>query len=494
LGLGAITLDWQYVLSFTTALTSPFIYTLNSLGGNLLYFYLIIPILYYSNVFRADNIYNSMGSEIITDPNHGILNSVLLFNKTGKIINPKDFYNLTDFSLNMTAYEKESPIYITESFAITYMANFAAITAMITHVFLWHRKSIVKQCKLFFQKDSPEKGIHSNLMKTYPRISNRFSILFLAFFLSGFIFVTQTTAFKAPLSGVFFGTLMTIIFLLPIGIIYGITGVHIGTNVISEVVFGYIYPGQVIPVMNLKTFVDATSIQSIALIQDLKIGHYMKIPPRSLFGMQFLGAFIGSVTSMMTAWMMMTVPYWLKKLSNPSSDWNQVTYTRFSTASAIWGAIGTERFFGRNSPYFSILLIGFIGGFLLSFVPYLGNKVRPSKFWKMINVPVIIYQVGAGMLQVTLVTPFIVAFIFQFWIFRYHKDWFKKYMYIFASAISFSVALTKLSIEFYEFLKLPSFPIYFLNPDSKKGAFVDYYCRDIPFIGDPNFKSRPKKN
>lgn len=59
--------------------------------------------------------------------------------------------------------------------------------------------------------------------------------------------------------------------------------VSIGLNVFSEFLIGYMLPGRPIAMMMFKTYGYITMRQALAFAQDLKLGHYMKVPQRHLF-------------------------------------------------------------------------------------------------------------------------------------------------------------------------------------------------------------------
>jgi len=59
-----------------------------------------------------------------------------------------------------------------------------------------------------------------------------------------------------------------------------------GLNVISEYVFGLIYPGRPIANVCFKTFGYISMAQAVSFLSDFKLGQYMKIPPRSMFLVQ----------------------------------------------------------------------------------------------------------------------------------------------------------------------------------------------------------------
>ena len=54
-------------------------------------------------------------------------------------------------------------------------------------------------------------------------------------------------------------------------------------NVIAEYIIGYIYPGYPIANILFKTYGNGSMKLGISFLQDFKLGHYMKIPPRAMF-------------------------------------------------------------------------------------------------------------------------------------------------------------------------------------------------------------------
>ena len=134
-----------------------------------------------------------------------------------------------------------------------------------------------------------------------------------------------------------------------------------------------------------------------------------------------------------------SISFWLMEgaldmLQASSKDWNAVSYEVFVTAGAIWGAIGPARMFGPSSVYFPLLL-GFPIGLLLPAIPWLANKFYPSKFWHLINVPILLGGMGVGSDRATVVMGFIVATIFQWYLYNHKYAWWSKYNYTLSAAL-----------------------------------------------------------
>lgn len=59
-----------------------------------------------------------------------------------------------------------------------------------------------------------------------------------------------------------------------------------GLNVLTELIIGYIYPGRPLANVAFKTYGYISMTQAITFLADFKLGHYMKIPPKSMFLVQ----------------------------------------------------------------------------------------------------------------------------------------------------------------------------------------------------------------
>ncbi|RAL59595.1 hypothetical protein DID88_006454 [Monilinia fructigena] len=76
---------------------------------------------------------------------------------------------------------------------------------------------------------------------------------------------------------------MSLVWTIPVGIIYATTNIHLGLNVFTEYVIGYMLPGRPVALMLFKTYGYITMNQAHAFLSDLKLAHYLKIPQRPVF-------------------------------------------------------------------------------------------------------------------------------------------------------------------------------------------------------------------
>ena len=96
---------------------------------------------------------------------------------------------------------------------------------------------------------------------------------------------------------------------IPIGIIMAVTNQHSSIYLICQLVAGAIFPGRPVANMVFVTYGYISSAQGIKFAADLKLGHYMKIPPRILFGVQIVATIVSSLTQIAVLnWMFVHIP------------------------------------------------------------------------------------------------------------------------------------------------------------------------------------------
>src|ERR1700733_13154216 len=91
--------------------------------------------------------------------------------------------------------------------------------------------------------------------------------------------------------------IIPIVWVVPIGMIFATTNVQIGLNVFTEFIIGYMTPGRPLATMMFKSYGRFPVItlklglimpgyivaaQALGFLQDLKLGHYLKVPPKVL--------------------------------------------------------------------------------------------------------------------------------------------------------------------------------------------------------------------
>ncbi|KAK1284931.1 Oligopeptide transporter 7 [Acorus calamus] len=441
LGIGAIGLDWSTISSYLgSPLASPWFATANVAAGFVFIMYVVTPIAYWLNVYKAKNF------PIFSDG---------LFTSSGQTYNISSIIN-SDFRLDVQAYEKEGPLYLSTFFVITYGIGFASLTATIAHVALFHGREIWEMSKSAFQKKTMD--VHTRLMSVYKQVPEWWFVCILAANIALTVFACEyyNDQLQLPWWGVLLACALAIFFTLPIGIITATTNQTPGLNIITEYIMGYLYPGRPVANMCFKVYGYISMTQALTFLQDFKLGHYMKIPPRTMFMAQVVGTLIAAVVYLGTAWWLMeTIPDICNTASLPSnSPWTCPSDHVFYDASVIWGLISPRRIFGDLGIYSAVNWF-FLFGAVAPLLVWLTHRAFPNQHWiSLINMPILIGATGnmPPATAVNYTTWIICGFLSGFVVYRYRRDWWQRHNYVLSGALDAGLAF--MGVVLYLFLEL----------------------------------------
>jgi OPT family oligopeptide transporter len=340
------------------------------------------------------------------------------------------------------------------------------VTAAISHVFLIYGKSIWKNFKASLKKEaSDEDDIHVRLMKAYPEVNTVIHFIFCV------VHTTNTALFfkkvpnwwyytvyvlgialnigvayanksQLPWWGVIFAIVLSTCLSLPLNLITAVTGQTFGLNVLTELICGLILPGLPIANMYFKTLGYNTMSQAGAMAKDLKIGYYLKVPPRMTFIHQIIGTIIGCIFNYIV-----NVSITQSKreiLLDPIGNqfWNGATPQTINSAAITWGAIGPIAMFGPDTQYY-IILWAFIIGLALPIPGYLLHKKFPNAGFHLINIPMIL--MGLSLLPGTssswITVSFGIILVTQGYIKQRHSTWFARHNYLISAALDSGTSL-----------------------------------------------------
>ena len=154
------------------------------------------------------------------------------------------------------------------------------------------------------------------------------------------IFPTQL-----PIWGACIAFFLAMILSLPLSMLQAIANQRVALQVMHELIAGYMLPGRPIANAIFKVIAYTGTDQAIAFAGDLKLGHYMKIPPRTMFTIQIIAAAVSSIVqTSIQDWMLANIA---DICTSDQKDGFICPHTDlFATATIIWGGIGPARLFG----------------------------------------------------------------------------------------------------------------------------------------------------
>ncbi|KAL4248101.1 oligopeptide OPT transporter family protein [Abortiporus biennis] len=416
LGFLEMSFDWQYIGS--SYMSYPLIQQANSWIGYI-FCYIAIMGIYYSNTW------NSLAYPML---------STSLFSSNGSVYHQSAVFG-SSFQLNQTALEQVGLPALTGSNAWKNLTANLSIGGLIAHCILFWRPYVVESFKQARKGTQPDP--HWQAMRKYNEVPWYwyFGLLVLSFF-AGLIvvFKGQTTLpWYAYITALALGALVA-----PFSnLLFARMGNGIATNQLMKMVAAAVNPGR--PVANLYFSMWSHDVisTSIGLAGDLKLGQYLKIPPRTMFVTQIWGALLGAVINYVV--MISVVDAQRDILLTPTGTnvWSGQEVQSLNSAAVTWSL--AKQLYGPKGPYFWIPMSLFLG-MAPTFVQWLIWKrwpvIGPVKV-DTIMLP-IIYMYSAWMsagVNSTITSSIIVGLVSQLWLRKYHPGWYRKYNYILGGAL-----------------------------------------------------------
>lgn len=293
-----------------------------------------------------------------------------------------------------------------------------------------------------------ERDVHSRLMRAYPEAPQWWFVI-LGFVMLILLFVAvEVYPTDLPIWAVCLALFIAVSVSIPIGMIQAITNQQVVLTVLYEQIAGYLLPGKPVAVMIFKSVAYTGTNQAIGFAGDLKLGHYMKIPPRLMFLAQVAAALVSSIASiLMQEWMFANIPD-ICQPDQPQGFTCPLTNT-FATSSLLWGGIGPQRVFSPGAIYGPMLWFYLLGAVLPIPFYYLARRF-PLSYWRYINIPVMLSGIGSiPPASGANYSSFLMAgFFFQWFMRRYHFRWWMRYNYILAVGLDCGVAIGTVVIFF----------------------------------------------
>lgn len=460
LGLFPMTFDWAQIAYIGSPLLTPWWAAANVIGGLALVMWIIAPILYYRNALFSAYL--------------PILSSAV-FDNTGK---PYDVSKILtpDFLFDKDAYSRYSKVYLPITYVLSYAVQFAALSALVTHTICWYGRDIWKQSKeAYRERDEKENSggyvpvsqtpggsqnqlrqrqqsmgedIHCRLMRNYEDVPMWWYLTTFVAMLAIGIFVVEYYPVHLPWYGLLLALGITTVLFIPVSIVMAITNQHSSLYLICQLICGVVFPGRPVANMVFVTYCYISSAQGVKFSSDLKLGHYMKIPPKLLFKVQMVATLVSSCVQITVLnWMFINIP----GICTPQAinGFNCPIARVHFNGSILWGVVGPQRFFGPDALYRHLVwafLIGAVSPVLLWII----CKRRKKSILRKVNLPVLFGSLSwippATGLNFSIWA--VVCFSFNYLVRRRASAWWGKYTMTMSAALDSGLAFSLVVIFF----------------------------------------------
>ncbi|KAL0938315.1 opt oligopeptide transporter [Colletotrichum truncatum] len=388
------------------------------------------------------------------------INSNRVYDHFGKL------YNVSRALDDRGMYDHEkymdySAAYLGAANTLVYGSFFALYSAAITHVAIFHRYEIMMGFKNLWntirrKKNTSEDGtqegeykdIHNRLMSKYPEVSEWWylgTLIVAAGF--GFAGVAGWPTYTTP-GVVPYGVFLAVIFVIPIGIIKAMTGIEVTLNVLAEFIGGMWVEGNALAMNFFKSFGYVTCAHAVHFANDLKVAHYLKIPPRQTFACQMVATLISTFICTAVINFQISIP----NICTPDAPMRLFCPgpNTFFTAAVLWGTIGPLKVFGHQGQY-NYLLLGFPVGIALPIIFYYCIKWAPKNRYLRQFHPVALFYGGVNWAPYSFSYAWpAVPIAWLSWIYvrnRYLAFW-SKYNFVLSASFSAGIAIAGILMLF----------------------------------------------
>ncbi|KAJ5892532.1 OPT oligopeptide transporter [Penicillium tannophilum] len=315
LGLFTFSFDWQYITSFQTAL--PLTLQAHQAAGFVVCFIAMIGI-YYGNGWGARS---------------------LPFMSTKLLMTNGTAYPVADVFVDGVLDETQLLKYglpkLTGTFAFAmFMAN-AAIGALIVHCILFWGKDIVAAFKKAREGRYDDRH-HEHMAKHYKEAPWWWyiGILVISFVLGLIVVLKENIGLPA---WAYVVSLIVGIIVSPFStILYSRYGNGIATNNLSKMLAGLMIPGRPVGNMYFAAWSHNVISNAVSLSNDLKMGEYLKIPPRVMFLTQIWGTILGGFINYAVMISIVAKNKVVLNSANGSNSWSGATLQAYNTNATSW--------------------------------------------------------------------------------------------------------------------------------------------------------------
>ena len=486
-----LTFDWAQIAYIGSPLLTPWWAAANIATGLVIVIWIIAPILCQYPYLCADELFFLADQTI--DYKNVLFSSYMPILSAAVFDNTGHPYNVTriltqEFLFNQKAYDTYSPVYLPITYVLSYGVQFAALTSLVTHTVCWYGRDIWQQTwKIFderqevsdlgayepvrgghqtssvchnheasrdsshgYSRETPldHEDVHCRLMRRYEDAPLIWYLIVLITMLAIAIYTVEYYPVHLPWYGLFLALGVTCVFFIPVGIIMAITNQHSSLYLICQLLCGLVFPGRPVANMVFVTYSYISSAQGIKFSSDLKLGHYMKIPPRILFGVQMVATLVSSLTQIgVLNWMFTHIP----NLCTPEAlnGFNCPIARVHFNGSILWGVVGPQRFFGPGGLY-RPLVWAFLVGALAPLGAWVLGRRSKRNLWRKVNFPILFGSLSwippATGLNFSVWA--LVCFVFNYVIRRRKTAWWEKYAMTLSAALDSGLAFAVVVVFF----------------------------------------------
>lgn len=377
--------------------------------------------------------------------------------------------------LNQTALAEHGDLYVGAQYLWNMFFDYAAYTSALVWMALFGYGQLKASVQKFMERRSRKdrrkvteqyEDQINVLQRPYDEIPVWwFAALFLVSLLIMVVICARGLIF-IPTWTYFVGIAMGAVIVVPLGWLYALSNFQLPIGSVNELLYGLM----VNAVSGWKNPCGASVYGAVAgdawyraqlNLQDMKIGHYMHIPPKAVFFSQIFGSLIGiPIDYAVIRWVLDTkFDYIAGTREDPTHQWTGQQLATSLTMGVQYVLVGPRRLFQQD--LFRVVPYGFLLGIGAPVLMFLLHRRFPRAKFHLFNTTIFFSSMAKfyGNISTGYFSSFLGGFVVMFWCYRYRYELWARWNYILAAAFdagfNFNMLLVFLCFGAAKVVKMP---------------------------------------
>ncbi|KAH8832033.1 OPT oligopeptide transporter [Flagelloscypha sp. PMI_526] len=451
LGLFSICFDWNYIGSGGSAygpLFQPLWTQLSQYIGMVLCI-IVFCAIYVQNIWKAQNF--PFLSQLLYYENGTEYDQLLILND--------------DYTLNREKLEEQGLPWLAPSNMVGKIAYSMGFGASVMHILLWCRKDIWRA--ITEARDNTIVDPHYERMKAYKEAPLWWYGGVLVVSIAMGLATNQTSGSQLPWWAFLIAVGFAAVFLPIVGFLYSTVCFVPSTSDVARIFGSALTPGRPIANMYFTMYAYNSIEQGRSMTRDLKMGQYIKLPPRVTFTMQTVGAVIGALLNYVIMKIVIDQRREILLDVQGTNVWSGGTIQAFNSDAVAWGALAKDLY--SPSGRYGMVPLSILFGLAVPIPFWLVHHYWPQLKANLILTPMLLSSIAImnGGITSNYFMQFLLCLFSQFYLRKYKPGFFRKYNFLLSAALDGG---TEVMIFVYTFAvggaggKAIDFPRWALNP------------------------------
>ncbi|KAG5982382.1 hypothetical protein E4U55_001976 [Claviceps digitariae] len=441
MGLLNLSLDWSSIAANANLFLTPWWTQVIIFVAFVCSTWVLLPVAKFGNLARWDHALMS--------------NRIFLENGTRY---PLTSLLTPNLQLNQTALDQYGDLHVGAQYLWNMFFDYAAYSSALVWMALFGYPQIRASVQRFLERRRRQPGSNGGRsMKVTEQYSDQLNVLqrrydeipfwwFAALFLVSLLIMVVICArglLFIPTWTYFVGIATGAVIVVPLGWLYALSNFQLAIGSTNELLYGLMINAP--SVTGWKNPCGASTYGAIAgdawyraqlNLQDMKIGHLMKIPPKAVFFSQIFGSLIGiPIDYAVIRWVLNTkFDYVAGIAQDPTHQWTGQQLASSLTLGVQYVLVGPQRLFRQN--LFQPVPYGFLLGATAPLLLFLLHRRFPRAKLHLCNTTIFFSSMSTfrGNISTGYLSSFLGGFVVMFWTYRYRYELWARWNYILAAA------------------------------------------------------------